>query len=246
MQDTSRLKKTPSAAEAWALGARDRLTIGGQEAVSGTRKAPRRSQRYLHTRLTLQVAITSAEHTLAHVPDRNVRRYAYRLSWLSLCPLGAPIFRPNGGSRIVVYGFISIRKRPNLRSRNNLNALAKRSSRPMNAMWLKRGARREDYMEERRRSVRQKCRLRGRIYFYGGRKSVPCGIRIFPMKARGSSFWNLSTFRMRSISIFRKSIGRCTPVCDGAMAIGSEYPSLQSCRTSPSRLAMLCSVARSA
>ena len=31
-------------------------------------------------------------------------------------------------------------------------------------------------MEERRRSVRQKCRLRGRIYFYGGRKSVPCGI----------------------------------------------------------------------
>jgi hypothetical protein len=32
-------------------------------------------------------------------------------------------------------------------------------------------------MEERRRSVRQKCRLRGRIYFYDGRKSVPCGIR---------------------------------------------------------------------
>jgi hypothetical protein len=32
-------------------------------------------------------------------------------------------------------------------------------------------------VEERRRSVRQKCRLRGRIYFYDGRKSVPCGIR---------------------------------------------------------------------
>ena len=32
-------------------------------------------------------------------------------------------------------------------------------------------------MEGRRRSIRQKCRLRGRIYFYDGRKSVPCGIR---------------------------------------------------------------------
>jgi hypothetical protein len=29
-------------------------------------------------------------------------------------------------------------------------------------------------MEERRRSIRQKCFLRGRVYFDGGRKSVDC------------------------------------------------------------------------
>ena len=32
-------------------------------------------------------------------------------------------------------------------------------------------------MDERRRSVRQKCRLRGRIFFHDGRKSQPCNIR---------------------------------------------------------------------
>jgi hypothetical protein len=34
-------------------------------------------------------------------------------------------------------------------------------------------------MEERRRSVRQNCRLRGRVYFTDGRKSksLPCAIR---------------------------------------------------------------------
>ena len=32
-------------------------------------------------------------------------------------------------------------------------------------------------MEERRRSVRQNCRLRGRIFFSDGRKSEPCSIR---------------------------------------------------------------------
>jgi hypothetical protein len=32
-------------------------------------------------------------------------------------------------------------------------------------------------MEERRRSIRQKCFLRGRVYFDGGRKSVDCLIR---------------------------------------------------------------------
>jgi PilZ domain len=32
-------------------------------------------------------------------------------------------------------------------------------------------------MVERRRSVRQNCRLRGRIFFHDGRKSQPCSIR---------------------------------------------------------------------
>ena len=32
-------------------------------------------------------------------------------------------------------------------------------------------------MEERRRSIRQKCFLRGRVYYDGGRKSVDCLIR---------------------------------------------------------------------
>ena len=32
-------------------------------------------------------------------------------------------------------------------------------------------------MEERRRSIRQKCFLRGRVYFDDGRKSVDCLIR---------------------------------------------------------------------
>jgi len=32
-------------------------------------------------------------------------------------------------------------------------------------------------MEERRRSVRENCRLRGRIFFSDGRKSQPCSIR---------------------------------------------------------------------
>src|SRR5262249_5787055 len=100
-------------------------------------------------------------------------------------------------------------------------------------------------MEERRRSVRQKCRLRGRIYFYDGRKSVPCGIRDISYEGAGIELLEPIDIP-DAISIFRKSIGQCTPVCDGAMAVGSEYPSLQSCRTSPSRLAMLCSVARSA
>jgi hypothetical protein len=49
MQDTSKLRKTPSAAEACALGARDSTSaVGGQEAVSATTKALRTSQRYLH------------------------------------------------------------------------------------------------------------------------------------------------------------------------------------------------------
>jgi hypothetical protein len=44
---------------------------------------------------------------------------------------------------------------------------------------------------------------------------------IFPTKEHGSNFQILSTFQTRSICIFRKNIGYCKPVCDGAMAIGS-------------------------
>jgi hypothetical protein len=52
-------------------------------------------------------------------------------------------------------------------NRYNLNAVAERPSTPVGAMWLKRALGREDHMEERRRSVRQNCRLRGRIFFLG-------------------------------------------------------------------------------
>ena len=46
----------------------------------------------------------------------------------------------------------------------------------MGAMWSKRGARLEDEMPERRRSLRQNSKLRGRIYFKDGRTSVSCVI----------------------------------------------------------------------
>ena len=41
-------------------------------------------------------------------------------------------------------------------------------------MWRKRGARMEDEMDERRKSIRQRSKLRGRIYFNDGRPSVSC------------------------------------------------------------------------
>ena len=41
-------------------------------------------------------------------------------------------------------------------------------------MWRKRGARMEDEMDERRKSIRQRSSLRGRIYFNDGRASVSC------------------------------------------------------------------------
>jgi hypothetical protein len=45
-------------------------------------------------------------------------------------------------------------------------------------MWLKRGALgREDHMDERRRSVRQRCFLYGRVYFNNGRNALDCIIR---------------------------------------------------------------------
>ena len=44
---------------------------------------------------------------------------------------------------------------------------------PRGAMWRKRGAR-EDEMDVRRKSIRQRSSLRGRIYFNDGRPSVSC------------------------------------------------------------------------
>ena len=41
-------------------------------------------------------------------------------------------------------------------------------------MWRERGARMEDEMDERRKSIRQSSKLRSRICFNDGRPSVSC------------------------------------------------------------------------
>ena len=105
---------------------------------------------------------------------------------------------------------------------------------------------RKDYMEERRRSVRQKCRLRGRIYFYGGRKSVPCGIR--DISYEGARIELLEPIDIPdAIDLYIPQKHRTMHASvrwRHGNRIGVSF--FQSCGTSPSRLAMLCSVARSA
>jgi len=79
-------------------------------------------------------------------------------------------------------------------------------------------------MKERRRSVRQNCRLCGRVYFNVDRKSrsLPCTIRDISYEGARIELLGPVDIQIPSISTFRDNIGRCMPVCDGAMAIGSE------------------------
>jgi hypothetical protein len=60
-----------------------------------------------------------------------------------------------------------------------LKAVAKRPSVSVDVCGFRGALGREDHMEGRRRSVRQDCRLYGRVDFNDGRKSksLPCTIR---------------------------------------------------------------------